>query len=208
MADFNLEEAWDSFQDLLNQNNVPEICLAIMGVLTLALVFAYKEDDGSLTYKLLVALGVLFGVFMVYVSVAVDTGWALGTLIICSIACFTLIIRPLRNVKIEVVVGLLVMVWMYMYLGTLTGASIDFIVDIDMSFLATGVPRIVVAVLVGALAYMVTGFATGLALLVGKILNAWPFLLIIALLCIAEAVLLIAGYGSLYDFIVSYIQSQ
>ena len=167
MADFNLEEAWNSFQDLLNQNNVPEICLAIMGVLTLALVFAYKEDDGSLTYKLLVALGVLFGVFMVYVSVAVDTGWALGTLIICSIACFTLIIRPLRNVKIEVVVGLLVMVWMYMYLGTLTGASIDFIVDIDMSFLATGVPRIVVAVLVGALAYMVTGFATGLAMLIG-----------------------------------------
>ena len=83
MADFNLEETWNSFQDLLNQNNVPEICLAIMGVLTLAMVFAYKDDDGSLTYKLLVTLGVIFGVFMVYVSLAIDTGWALGTLIIC-----------------------------------------------------------------------------------------------------------------------------
>ena len=208
MADFNLEETWNSFQDLLNQNNVPEICLAIMGVLTLAMVFAYKDDDGSLTYKLLVTLGVIFGVFMVYVSLAIDTGWALGTLIICTVACFTLIIRPLRNVKIELIVGLLVLAWMYIYLGTLEGTTIDFLFDIDLSFLATGVPRIVVAVVVGALAYMVTGFATGVAMMVGKILNAWPVLTIIAFLCIIEAVLLIMGYGSLYDFIMSYIESQ
>lgn len=207
MADFNIEEAWMSFQDLLNQNNVPEICLAVMGVITLALVFAYKDDDESLTYKVLVGLGVLFGAFMVYVSVAINTGWAMGTWIVCTVACFTLIIRPLRNVKIDIVVGLLVMVWMYIYLGTLDGCVIDWLFDIDLSFLADGVPRIVVAVLVGALAYMVTGFATGLAMLVGKILNAWPFLLVISILCILEAIMLICGYGSVYDFIVSFFES-
>ena len=206
MADFNLEEAWASFQDLLNQNYVPEICLAIMGALTLALVFAYRDDKESTTYKVLVGLGVLFGAFMVYVSVAVDTGWTLGTLIICVVTCFTLIIRPFRNVKIELIVGLIVMIWMYMYLGTLDGTTIDWLVDIDLSFLAGGIPRIVVAVIVGALAYMVTGFATGLAMLVGKILNAWPFLLIISVWCILEAILLFAGYGSVYDFIASFIE--
>ena len=206
MADFNLAEAWANFQDLLNQNHVPEICLAIMGVITLAIVFAYKDDKESTSYKLLVALGVIFGAFMVYVSMAVDTGWGVGTLIICIVACFTLIIRPFREVRIDIVVGLLALAWMYVYLGTLDGATIDFLFDIDLSFLADGIPRIVVAVIVGALAYMVTGFATGLALLIGKILNAWPFLLVLSIWCIAEAVLLIAGYGSVYDFLVTYFQ--
>lgn len=207
MADFNLEEAWTNFQDLLNQNNVPEICLAIMGILTLAIVFAYKGDKESFTYKLLVGLGVIFGAFMVYVSMAVDTGWGLGTLILCIIACFTLIIRPFREVRIDLIVGLIVVAWMYIYLGTLSGASVNLIVDVDLSFLADGIPRIVVAVVVGALAYMVTGFATGLALLVGKILNAWPFLLVISVWCILEAVLLIAGYGSVYDFVMTFVES-
>lgn len=207
MADFNLEEAWTNFQDLLNQNNVPEICLAIMGILTLAIVFAYKGDKESFTYKLLVGLGVIFGAFMVYVSMAVDTGWGLGTLILCIIACFTLIIRPFREVRIDLIVGLIVVAWMYIYLGTLAGASVNLIVDVDLSFLADGIPRIVVAVVVGALAYMVTGFATGLALLVGKILNAWPFLLVISVWCILEAVLLIAGYGSVYDFVMTFVES-
>ena len=206
MTDFNLAEAWSNFQDLLNQNNVPEICLAIMGVLTLAIVFAYKGDKESASYKILVGLGVLFGAFMVYVSVAIDTGWGMGTLILCVIACFTLIIRPFRDVRIDIVVGVLVMIWMYIYLGTLEGATINFLFDIDISFLADGIPRIVVAVIVGAFAYMVTGFATGLALLIGKVLNAWPFLLVLSVWCIVEAVLLISGYGSVYDFVSTYFQ--
>ncbi len=195
------------FQDLLNQNHVPEICLAIMGIITLAIVFAYRGDKESLKYKVLVGLGVLFGAFMVYVSMAIDTGWGLGTLVLCVIACFTLIIRPFRNIRIDIVVGLIVLAWMYIYLGTLGDASVNFIVDIDMSFLADGIPRIVVAVIVGALAYMVTGFATGLAVLVGKALNAWPLLLILSVWCIIEAVLLIAGYGSVYDFVMTYFEA-
>lgn len=206
MADFNLAETWANFQDLLNQNNVPEICLAIMGAITLAIVFAYRDDDESISYKLLVALGVIFGAFMVYVSMAVDTGWGVGTVILCVIVCFTLIIRPFRDVRIDLVVGLLALVWMYIYLGTLDGVYIDSLVDIDLSFLAEGIPRIVVAVIVGALVYMITGFTTGLAFLIGKVLNSWPLLLVLAAWCIAEAVLLISGYGSIYDFLVTYFQ--
>lgn len=207
MADFNLEEAWMNFQDILNQNNVPEICLGLMGAVMLALVFAYRKDKESMTYKVLVALGVIFGAFMAYVSVAIDTGWSLGTMIICIIACFTLIIRPFRNVKIDIVVGLIVMAWMYIYLGTLDGVTVNLVFDLDLSFLADGIPRIVVAIVVGAFAYMVTGFATGLAVFIGKVLNAWPFLLVLAVWCILEAVLLVSGYGSVYDFVVSLVNS-
>lgn len=203
MADFNLEEIWASFQDLLNQNNVPEICLAVMGILTLAMVFAYRDDDESFTYRILVGLGVIFGAFMIYVSMAINTGWTVGTLIVCVVASFTLIIRPIRNVKIELIFGLIVMVWMYIYLGTLSGVTIDWLIDIDLSFLSEGIPRIVVSLVVGALAYMITGFTTGLAMLLGKILNAWPFLSIIAIWCIVEAILLFMGYGSVIDFVSS-----
>ena len=71
MADFNLEEAWMNFQDVLNQNNVPEICLGLMGAVMLALVFAYRKDKESMTYKVLVALGIIFniaGVFRICLS--------------------------------------------------------------------------------------------------------------------------------------------
>ena len=205
MADFNVEELWQSFQDVLNQNNVPEMLLGVMGVLTLALVFAYRSDKDSLTYKVLVGLGVLFGAFMGYVAGAVDTGGTMGTLIVCILTCFALIIRPLRDVPIALIFSMIMMAIVYVYMGTLDGTVVTvFGFNFDVSFLAVGTARIIAALIVGAFIYMVTNFVEAIAKLVGKILNAWPFLLVISVWCILETIMLFAGYGSIFDFVTSF----
>lgn len=201
MADFNIGQLWDSFQDLLNQNNVPEICLGVMGVLILAIVFAYRDNDDALTYKALVALGVIFGAFMLYVALAVNTGWTVGTLLVCSVACFALVIRPFREINISLLLAVIVMVWVYIFLGTFQGASMEILGQtVDLSFLGDGLTRIVISVVAGSFIYMVGHFVEALAKLAGKILNAWPFLMVIAIWCILETIMLFAGYGSIYDF--------
>jgi hypothetical protein len=37
--------------------------------------------------------------------------------------------------------------------------------------------------------------------LLGKILNAWPVLLVLGVVCIAEGVLTLMGHSSIYDFV-------
>ena len=84
------ELSWDSFVDALNSNNVPEILLIVMGVVALAIVFGYKDDKDSTLYKVLVLVGVITGAFMVYVAMAVETGWSKGTLIVLTVAAWNL----------------------------------------------------------------------------------------------------------------------
>ena len=73
--------------------------------------------------------------------------------------------------------------------------------NVDMTFLSEGWPRLIVAFLIGALVYMVLNFAEALVKLVGKVLNWWPLLLVLGLVCIAEAVCMLMGYGSISDYI-------
>lgn len=107
MAEFS----WDSVVDALHQNNVPELLLILLGIMAVLVVFYYREDKESKTYKAMVAVGVAVGAFMVYVTVFIGTGWTLGTLIVVTLACFTLIVRPFREINFAVVIGLIVAVW-------------------------------------------------------------------------------------------------
>jgi len=200
------ELSWDSFVDTLNSNNVPEILLLVMGVVALAIVIGYREDKDSALYKVLVLIGVLTGAFLVYVAMAVDTGWSKGTLIVLTVAAFTLIVRPIKDVNIAAVIGLIVAVWVYLMLP-------DLVADIQEPFdfikvIGDGVPRIIVSIFAGAMVFMVLQFIQALVMLFGKIFNAWPFLLIIGIWCIVEAVFLLMGYNSTYDYIVTMINDN
>lgn len=206
MAEFNIGEAWGSFHDLLNQNLVPEICLLAMGLLTLLMVYTYRKDDESPLYRALVILGVAFGIFMAYVSALAETGWAVGTQVICVLVCFTLIIRPFRKVRMELIIGLVVLIWSYIYFGTLNGVHVDWVIHMDLTFLSHGVLRFLAALIAGSAAYSISMFATDAASLVGKVLNAWPFLSILAIWCILESIVLFAGYPSITDFVMSMFQ--
>jgi hypothetical protein len=80
----------------------------------------------------------------------------------------------------------------YIYLGSVTG---------DFEILATGYPRIILAFISGAFVFMLLNFLEQLVQFFGKLLNAWPILLILGLICIAEAVAVLLGYGSIINLL-------
>ena len=82
------------------------------------------------------------------------------------------------------------------WLGGVTTVS-----DFDVSFLSENPVRIIVAFILGAVVYGLLNFAEALVKGVGKILNWWPLLLVLGLICIAEAAFMFMGYGSITDYI-------
>ncbi len=197
------ELSWDSVVDALNTNHIPEIFLLLMGITALAIVWYYKADKESTLYKVLVIAGVVMGAFMVYVALAVETGWDKGTLYILTLASFTLIVRPFKDVNIAAIIGLIVAIWVYLLLP-------DAVADIQPPFdfikpIGDGVPRIIVSIVAGGFVYMVLQFIQAVVMLFGKIFNAWPFLMIIGIWCIVESIALLAGHTSTWDWIMTII---
>ncbi len=178
---------WDDIGGALDAYYVPELVLAVMGVLALLIVRQYLKDKESQTYNLLVLVGVILGSVMVMLTVTYREGWETYTLIIVAVASFALIIRPFRDVHFAALFSLMAAVVAYIYVGSLTG---------DFEILATGYPRIIVAFVAGSIVFMFLNFLEQLVQLFGKFFNAWPILLILGLICIAEAFAVLLGYGS------------
>jgi len=182
-------------------NHLTELILIVGGVIAVFVVFFYLKDKNSTKYKFAMFLGFAVGVAMIYAAAA---GWSalnLATAVIVLVGGFALIIRPFQDVHFAALLALFVMILSYILLGSLDGSVLW---KIDVSFLAYGWPRIIVAVIIGAIVYMITNFGEELIKVFGKILNWWPLLFILGLLCIAEGVSIAMGYGSLYDLYLKY----
>ncbi|MDR1954469.1 MAG: hypothetical protein LBP82_00760 [Candidatus Methanoplasma sp.] len=182
----------ESITDFISAH-IPELILLIGGIIALLIVYAYLKDKDSKKYKVFMAFGVLFGVLMIFLCISTYTSWDFFASIVIIITGFTLVIRPFREVHFAVIGALLIMVLVYVLLGGLA--------DTGLSFLAEGWPRIRAAFVVGAIAFMIMNFVESLVKLFGKLFNWWPLLLVLALICIVESILIFTGYGSLYDFI-------
>ena len=191
---------WQAFSDNLNANHVPEIMLALVGVIALLIVFSYLSDKDSPRYKLMVLLGVIIGALMVVLCVTSPMKTATGTTVIVAIGCFALIIRPFRDVHFAVIIALLVMAVVYILLGSITQEPFD--------ALATGWPRIIVAFVAGSIAYMMLNFLQAIVLGCAKVLNAWPILIVVGVICIMEAICVWMGYDSVYDTIVNFAKEK
>lgn len=168
----------------------------IGGLLAVGIAVAYVRDKDSWKYKGLMVLGFLFGVFMAIEAAAFYGDWRMVTSVFVAVAAFTLIIRPFREVHFAVIIGIFVMVLAYIWLGGLTEVS-----GFDISFLADNPVRIIVAFVIGAIVYGLLNFAEAIVKGVGKILNWWPLLLVLGLVCIVEAAFMFMGYGSITDYI-------
>ena len=177
-------------------DNLPQTILLIGGLLAVLIAVTYVKDKDSWKYKGLMFLGFLFGVFMAIEASAYYGTWAMVTSVFVAVAAFTLIIRPFREVHFAVIIALFVMVLVYIWLGGVTTVS-----DFDVSFLSENPVRVIVAFILGAVVYGLLNFAEALVKGVGKILNWWPLLLVLGLVCIAEAVFMFMGYGSITDYI-------
>ncbi len=174
-------------------SHVPELILLVGGLIALLIVYTYIKDEMSMKYKVSMAFGVLFGILMIVLCVSSYAGWDMFPAVVIAITGFTLVIRPFREVHFAAIGALLVMVLVYVFLGGTAGTALEFV--------ASGWPRIIAALVIGAVAYMIMNFVESIIKIFGKLLNWWPFLLVLALICIVEALLMLLGYGSLYDFV-------
>lgn len=183
------------------ESHIPETILLVGGILAIlvALTYARNKDGGK--YKILLVIGALFGVLMAFETLTIGESWRAGTSIIILITAFALIVRPFRNVNLAVVFALLVMAAVYVSLGDLNGVML--FDHIDLSVLASGWPRIILALVVGAMVYGILGFIQAIVQLFGKILNCWPILTVLGIICIVEAYSMYMGYISVFDYIMS-----
>ena len=166
----------------------------------MAIVYTYLKDDESPAYKLMVVLGVIMGAIMVALCVTSPMKTATGTTIIVAIGCFALIIRPFRDVHFAVIIALLAMVVVYILLGSITQEPFD--------ALASGWPRIIVAFVAGSIVYMMLNFLQAIVLGCSKVLNAWPVLIVVGVVCIIEAICVFMGYDSVYDTILNMFRDK
>ena len=177
-------------------DNLPQLVLLVGGLLAVAIAVTYVKDKGSVKYKALMLLGLLFGAFMAIEAVAKYGEWRLITSIFVTIAAFTLIIRPFRDVHFAAIIGLMVMVIMYIWLGGMTEIS-----GYDVSFLSENPVHIILAFVVGAVIYGLLNFAESIVKLFGKLLNCWPLLFIMGCLCVVESIFMFIGFGSIVDHV-------
>lgn len=179
--------------------HLPETMLFVGGILAILIVICYVRDKDSLKYKFTMFLGLIFGVIMLYEAMTMYGEWRMVTSVIVAIAGFALVIRPFREVHFAVIFALMVMVLVYIAFGGFEGYVL--FDSIDMTFLSDGWPRIIAAFLCGAVVYMVLNFAEAIVKLFGKILNWWPLLFVLGIICVVEAGFMYMGYGSIMDYI-------
>lgn len=179
--------------------HLPETMLFVGGILAILIVICYVRDKDSLKYKFTMFLGLIFGVIMLYEAMTMYGEWRMVTSVIVAIAGFALVIRPFREVHFAVIFALMVMVLVYIAFGGFEGYML--FDSIDMTFLSDGWPRIIAAFLCGAVVYMALNFAEAIVKLFGKILNWWPLLFVLGIICVVEAGFMYMGYGSIMDYI-------
>lgn len=172
--------------------HLPEIVLILAFLVILLIIYTYLKDKDSMKYKLSMVLGIILGLAMIILAVSSYAGWRESTAIIIAVAGFALLIRPFRDTDFAIFIAIVVMVIVYIFLGGMTG---------DLAFLAETWPRIIIAVVAGALIYGILNFVQKIAQMIGKILNWWPFLFVLGLICLVEAVLILAGWGSIGDLL-------
>ncbi len=181
------------------RDNLPQTILLIGGLLAVCIAVAYAKDKDGGKYKVLMFFGLLFGVAMLYESLTMYTTWRSVTSILIALTAFTLIIRPFRNVNFSIIAAMMIMAFVFIWLGSFEGTVLYD--QIDLTPLSQGWIRIGIAFLAGAIIYGLCRFAEAIVKFFGKLLNCWPILFILGLVCIAEAGLMFLGYGSVFDYL-------
>lgn len=187
----SFEDTWKDITDQLSQAHVPEIFLAVIGVLVILLVAFYLKDKEGGYYKLvyfvsLVAAAITV-IFLITGALKVET----GPLIILCIACFTILVRPFRDTHLVAIFALFVLVLVYIILDGINGVE----------FLEQFWVKLVIALIAGVIVYLIGSFIEAIVMLFGKLFNWWPMLLCIGVLCIIEAILIATGNGSIISLI-------
>lgn len=183
----SFEDSWKDFTDQLAQAHVPEVFLVVMGILVIALAAFYLKNKEGGWYKVVYLVSLVFAAVTVILVVTKALPMQLEPMIILSLACFTILVRPFREAHLSALLALLVLILVYIILDGVTGVE----------FLTEFWVKLVIALVAAGVVYFIASFVEGLVMLFGKLFNWWPFLIVIGLLCIIEAVLIATGSGSI-----------
>ncbi|MDR3283206.1 MAG: hypothetical protein LBS92_06355 [Candidatus Methanoplasma sp.] len=170
-----------------------ELMLAVGGILSVLVVAQYLKNRALLRYKALLLLGFVSGIAMIASCLLSYFDWGTPTAVLVAVSGFALAFRPFRDVHFAALIAILVMIVVYVLLGGLSGGLLD--------FLSAGWPRAIAAFIAGAIVYGLLNFAESIVKIFGKLLNCWPLLLLLGVVCILEAASMFLGYGTIFDAI-------
>jgi hypothetical protein len=182
----------------LASSPIPEVLMIIGGIVALYIAVAFLKDNDSQKYKLAALVGMLVGIvlllggFMAFQYSTIPQ-FSVTVLLLTG---FAMLFRPIQKVPIAAIFGLIVGIFVYLYLGGVTDANLQFLTDETV--------RIIVSIVGGALVFMVLNFVEQLLDFATAVLNAWPVLLVLGLVCAADGVLILATGDSLLALVMSY----
>jgi len=175
---------------------IPEAVMIVGGVIALYIAIMFLKDNDSQKYKLAALAGMLVGILMLFVGFTAFQTISLFSVTVLLLTGFALFFRPIQKIPVAVVFALIVGVFVYIYLGGIT--------DPNLLFLVEDTVRIILSIVAAAVVFMVFNFVEQLLDFASTVLNAWPVLLVLGLLCAADGtVLLVTG-----DSILALIAGQ
>lgn len=164
----------------------PVLLLLSLGLLCTLMAKTYMDNPKQMAYRLTVLLGlVLAPILAIYCVVQYTIGdWSNVAIAFIGVAAFTLALRPALRWNIafalSVLVALLVYYGLYLFIpGVLEFSGISGL--------------ILLTVAVAVLAYHLFSLAEAGLEFVAGLLNAWPILMVIGVIAMAEGVAVLMG---------------
>ncbi len=163
------------------------LLLVVTGLVLLTIAMNYRNNPKSLTYKKSVLVGVVMSLILgAHVALQYSLGdWSGVMIILMAAIVFALLFRPVMYTNMAFGISAMILLAVYMSIALLVP---------DLYALMTVDGLLLLSVLVAVLAYNLLHFAESGMEMAARVLNAWPILVVMALVCFAEAVAIAVGF--------------
>lgn len=168
----------------------PIALLITTGLLCTLIAKTYVDNPKQAAYRLSVLMGIILApILALYCVVQYLIGdWGTVAIAFCAVASFTLALRPVLKWNIAFAISLLVAIIIYYSISIFVSGLIEF----------TGVSGLIlISAAVSVLVFHLLSMTEAGLEAVGRILNAWPILMVIGLVAIVEGIAILLGYSAL-----------
>jgi len=168
----------------------PVVLLIATGLLCTLVAKTYLDNPKQAAYRLSVLMGIVLApILALYCVVQYLIGdWGTVAIAFCAVASFTLALRPVLKWNIAFTISALVAIIIYYAISLFVSGLIEF----------TGVSGLIlISAAVSVLVFHILSMTEAGLEVVGRILNAWPIIMVIGLVAIVEGVAIFLGASAL-----------